>query len=194
MAKEKKVNNTVKTPYKETGKKSGFKWVEYLFVIVLFGVFGWNIKHQQVQINKLQQQIAQIQYVYVYDLEEVLRGVRLDDLNREFEAKINILNNEVSSAQDKISNLKNSKVKDDFSDVYLKSLKLKRDSMIQEYSRTLQNITAEINEKVTELAQEKGAPVVFDRRFITARTPLVIDLTDEIIGRIKLMRPRILDE
>ncbi len=194
MAKEKKVNNTVKTPCKETGKKSGFKWVEYLFVIVLFGVFGWNIKHQQVQINKLQQQIAQIQYVYVYDLEEVLRGVRLDDLNREFEAKINILNNEVSSAQDKISNLKNSKVKDDFSDVYLKSLKLKRDSMIQEYSRTLQNITAEINEKVTELAQEKSAPVVFDRRFITARTPLVIDLTDEIIGRIKLMRPRILDE
>lgn len=164
--------------------------VKVLFFLICCGVIGF----QQIQISNLQNKLEKLQHVYVYDLEEILRGVNLDELNREFEAKISILNNEVATAQDKISALKNSKVKDDFSDVYLKSLKLKRDTMVNEYSRTLQNITDEINDKVTELAQENGASVVFDRRTIAASTPMVIDLTSEIISRVQLIRPRVLDE
>ncbi len=161
-----------------------------LFFLICCGVIGF----QQIQISNLQNKLEKLQHVYVYDLEEILRGVNLDELNREFEAKISILNNEVATAQDKISALKNSKVKDDFSDVYLKSLKLRRDTMVNEYSRTLQNITDEINDKVTELAQEKGASVVLDRRSVAARTPAVVDLTSEIINRVQLIRPRVLDE
>lgn len=165
-------------------------FIKTVFLLAICGVIGY----QQTQIMHLQNKLEQVQHVYVYDLEEILRGVNLDELNREFEAKISILNNEVSSAQDKISALKNSKVKDDFSDVYLKSLKLKRDTMVNEYSRTLQNITNEINDKVTELAQENGASVVFDRHSIAASTPMVVDLTSEIISRVQLIRPRVLDE
>lgn len=175
-------------PAKEGKKASGF-W-KVLFMLICCGVIGF----QQFQIKNMQDKLGKLQHVYVYDLEEILRGVNLDELNREFEAKISILNNEVATAQDKISALKNSKVKDDFSDVYLKSLKLKRDTMVNEYSRTLQNITDEINDKVTELAQENGASVVFDRRTIAASTPMVVDLTSEIISRVQLVRPRVLDE
>ena len=149
---------------------------------------------QEIQILTMQKKINSLEHVYVYDIEEVLRGVKLDDLNREFEAKINILNEEVTSAQDKIETLKDAKVKDNFADVYLKSLKLKRDTMIQEYSRTLQNITDEINITVTELSEEKKANVVFDKRLITTQTPNVVDLTDDIIKRAKISRPKILDE
>ena len=168
--------------------------LKHLMKPVLICVILGALLYQQWQIKRLENTVEQIKYVYVYDVEEVLRGLSLDELNREFEAKISILNNEVSTAQDKISALKDSKVKDDFSDVYLKSLKLKRDTMVNEYSRTLQNITNEINDKVTELAQESGATIIFDKRLVTASTPFVIDLTPEIVSRVKLLRPRVLDE
>ena len=58
----------------------------------------------------------------------------------------------------------------------------------------LRNITNEINDKVTELAQENGATIIFDKRLVTASTSFVVDLTPEIVSRVKLLRPRILDE
>ena len=64
--------------------------------------------------------------VDVYDLQEALKGLKIDTLNAEFENRINVLNREVLSAQDKISSLKDYKVKENFSDVYLNSLKMKR--------------------------------------------------------------------
>ena len=123
-----------------------------------------------------------------------MRGVRLDEFNREFEAKINILNDEVSTAQSKISSLKDSKEKDDFSEVYMKSLKLKRDTMLEQYNQAIQEITDEINAKISEIAQERNALVVFDRRAVTAKTPHVIDVTEEIVKRAQVSRPKFLDE
>lgn len=144
--------------------------------------------------DNVRQCVLQSKKVYVYDLEQTLRGVRLDELNREFETKINILSDEVASAQEKIASLKESKDKDNFSDVYLKSLKLKRDSMIREYNKTLENLTAEINKMVSQIADEKGASVVLDKRIVASQTQNVEDITDEVIKRVKLPRPQILDE
>ncbi|MBQ7632815.1 MAG: OmpH family outer membrane protein [Alphaproteobacteria bacterium] len=151
-------------------------------------------KSQKILQNDLLSAKKQMKKVYVYDLEETLRSVQLDELNREFEAKINILNDEVSIAQKKISSLKETKDKDDFSDVYLKSLKLKRDTMIHEYNRTLENLTENVNKVIAEIAKEKGASVVFDKRFISVQTDNVEDVTAEVIKRVKLPRPKILDE
>ena len=173
----------------ETEKKS-HAFIRILLVLLCLGVIAF----QQAEIMYLHKKVKAQGYVYVYDLEQVLKGVKLDDLNREFEAKISILNDEVMSAQEQISSLKDSKVKDNFSDVYLKSLKLKRDTMMQEYTRAIQNITNEINVKVTELAEEKNAVVVFDKHFITVSTPNVVDLTEDLVKRIQISRPRVLDE
>ena len=177
--------------------------------ISILGILGvillGAVAYQQLEIMQLRQQqtdlhseltqtAAQLKKVYVYDLEETLRSVKLDSLNREFEAKINILNDEVSSAQQKIASLKETKEKDNFSDVYLKSLKLKRDTMLQEYNRTLENLTEEINKTISEIAAEKGASIIFDKRIISSQTENVEDVTPELIKRVNLTRPKILDE
>lgn len=177
---------------KTTGKKE--KYLAKILVTVGFVLCGGLICIQQWQIHRLNKQIEPLQNVYIYDLEETLRGVKLDEFNREFEAKINILNDEVSTAQSKISSLKDSKEKDDFSEVYMKSLKLKRDTMLEQYNRAIQEITDEINTKITEIAQERNALVVFDKRAVTAKTPHVIDVTEEIIKRAQVNRPKFLDE
>lgn len=197
----------VKTSTKTTKIKSRITVNRLLFLVLI--VLGAVIGVQQKQIFDLQQaqeafksnlqqdikqNAAQIKKVYVYNLEETLRGVNLEGLNREFEAKLNVLNDEVSTAQKKISSLKETKDKDDFSDVYLKSLKLKRDTMMQEYNRTLEDLTAQINQTVSEVAKEKNASVIFDIRAIASLTENVEDVTEEVIKKVKLMRPKTLDE
>ena len=90
--------------------------------------------------------------------------------------------------------MREGKDKDNFSEVYLKSLKLKRDTMVREYGRTIENITMEINKTITQIAIEKDALVVLDKRVVASQTENVEDLTDEVIKRINFQRPRVLDE
>ena len=163
----------------------------FLASLILISIMGIII--QQVQIHNMATKISKLQNVYIYDLEEILKGLKVDDLNREFEAKINILNDEVSSAQEKIASMKDGKVKDDFADVYLKSLKFKRDNMIQEYTKSIQNITESINAGLVKYAKQKGITVVFDKRAVAAQTSSVIDVTPELVEKISLNRPAILD-
>lgn len=172
-----------------------------LIILLLCGAVAYQqfeiYELQQAQNglhNDLRQTTERLGKVYIYDLGETLRGVKLDNLNREFEAKINVLNDEVSAAQKKIASLKETKDKDNFSDVYLKSLKLKRDTMIQEYNRTLENLTEEVNRAVADIAKEKGAAVIFDKSIITSQTESVEDVTPEVIKRVNLVRPKFLDE
>lgn len=185
-----KVKNSNIMQTKNESKKKNHGFLKGFIVLLVIGVIAF----QQFQIWQLHKKVEAQGYIYVYNLEEVLKGLKLDDLNREFEAKISILNEEVLSAQDKISSLKDSKVKDNFSDVYLKSLKLKRDTMIQEYSNAIKNVTDEINMKITELAEEKGTATIFDKNFISASTPKVVDLTEDIVKQIIITRPRVLNE
>ena len=62
-----------------------------------------NLKDAQQQQNQVtEQQIANMKKIYVYDVQETLRGVNLEKLNKDFEKKINIVNDEVNLAQEKI--------------------------------------------------------------------------------------------
>ena len=142
----------------------------------------------------LQEGMAQMSKIYTYDLDKTLRGVKIDEFNREFEAKIKVLNEEVENAKKKIASLKEGKDKDNFSEVYLKSLKFKRDTMLQEYNGTIEKLTAEINRTITEIAKEKNALVVLDKRIVASQTENVEDITDEAIKRVKFPRPKFLDE
>ena len=174
-------------------QRSGSKyWVAlvFMFLLIIASAGGQFYFFNQ----ELQKGMMQMRKIYTYDLQQTLRGVRLDDINREFEAKINILNDEVESAKKKISSLREGKDKDNFSEVYLKSLKLKRDTMVREYGRTIENITMEINKTITQIAIEKNALVVLDKRVVASQTENVEDLTDEVVKRINFQRPRVLDE
>lgn len=154
-----------------------------LLFVLSFGLLC-SVVYQFMQTNKLQQKLDDAK-VYVYDLQDTLRGLRVDELNAEFEAKINILNHEVLTAQNKISSLKDANIQADFSDVYLNSLKNKRDTMIKEYNDTLQEITDRINQNLVQIAHEKNTPTIFNKQTIGAFTPDVIDITAEIVQRIQ---------
>lgn len=154
-----------------------------------------NLKASQQEQNQVtEQNITNLKKVYVYDLQETLRGVNLEKLNKDFEKKINIINDEVTLAHEKISSLKETKEKDNFSEVYLKSLKLKRDSMIQDYNEVLEKLTAEINRIIAEIADEKDTGIIFDKRVTASLTKYVEDVTPEVIKRLEEKRAKIFNE
>ncbi len=191
-------SNTITKLYAKApqNKNNSKKWF-YLVVILFLALIGFQQKEiydLQISSSNQQQDITQIKKVYVYNLEDTLRGVNLEKLNQEFEEKLNILNEEVSIAQEKISSLKETKEKDNFSEIYLKSLKLKRDTMVQEYHHTLENLTEQINQAVTEIAKEKKALVILDLRAVASLTDNVEDVTDEVIKRVKITRPQAMNE
>lgn len=191
--------NTKKSASDKTEKfVAGRKEKKTRLPVIIFAVCVMILQLQICMLYKLnmttEYHVLQSKKAYVYDLEQTLRGIKLDELNREFEAKINILSDEVASAKKKIASLNESKDKDDFSEVYLKSLKLKRDSMIKEYNKTLENLTEEINKTVSQIADEKGASVVLDKRVVVSQNKNVEDITAEVIKRVNLPRPQILDE
>lgn len=199
VAETKKVSpKTSRAPEKEHNN-SGI-WL-FLFVILFGALIGYQQKeiYDMKQSNEafktnVQQNMAQIKKVYVYNLEDTLKGIKLENLNREFEEKLKILNDEVSVAQEKISSLEDSADKDTFSDIYLKSLKLKRDTMIQEYQHSLEDLTEQVNQAIGEIAKEKKASVILDVRAVASLTENVEDVTEEVIKRVKVQRPRTMDE
>jgi len=203
MATAKKTNTSTKSAKKVTksepevyeGKK--VSWFAVFVIIVLAALEGqiMYFKYMQdISDKNMQESITQGKKIYIYDLEQTLRGIKLDELNNEFSNKIAILGDEVTSAQKKISSLKETKDKDDFSEVYLQSLKLKRDNMIAEYNKTLEDITEQVNKTVSEIAEEKGASAVFDKRIVASQSKYVEDVTPEVIKRVQPVRPKILDE
>lgn len=203
MATAKKTNTSTKAAKKVTksepkvseSRKTGWFGI---FVFIIFAALEGQILYfkymQDISDKNMQNSITQSKKVYVYDLEQTLKGIKLDEINNEFSNKITILGDEVTSAQKKISSLKETKDKDDFSEVYLQSLKLKRDNMIAEYNRTLEDITEQVNKTVSKIAEEKGASAVFDKRIVASQNKYVEDITAEVIKRVKLTRPKILDE
>ncbi|MBQ4400251.1 MAG: hypothetical protein II830_03025 [Alphaproteobacteria bacterium] len=186
---------TKSEPKVSENRKIGWFGV-WLFVIfaALEGQMLYFKYMQDISDKNMQNSITQSKKVYVYDLEQTLKGIRLDEINNEFSNKITLLGNEVTSAQKKIASLTETKDKDDFSEVYLQSLKLKRDNMIAEYNRTLEDITEQVNKTVSKIAEEKGASAVFDKRIVASQNKYVEDITAEVIKRVKLTRPKILDE
>lgn len=182
-------NNEYKSIFNKDTPKVSLKKV-WVIIGVLCLLFGYAIFYQAQKINRLSAQVNNTKKVYIYDLQEALRGLKIDVLNAEFEARVNILNQEVLSAQDKISSLKDSNVRENFSDVYLNSLKMKRDNMIKDYNDTLQDITTQINENLVNMAEEKQTPTIFNKQSIGAMTPDVEDITQELVEKIKIKRAR----
>lgn len=120
--------------------------------------------------------------VYIYNLENVIASSNLVMLKQQFEGKINELAKEVESAQKKIKNMKNSRVKDDFSDLYMKSLKLKRDETVKAYDETMLQATENINVALKEVAQSKGAKIIFNAKALALTSEFTIDVTPEVIN------------
>jgi len=136
-------------------------------------------------VQKLNQQLENSRKIYVYNLERALQEVGTVAINQKFAADITKLDEEVKIAEKKIKSLKDAKVKNDFSDVYLNSLRLKRDTLLEEYQKSVQGVSDNINKILAEIAAENKAPTIFNSQAIAVKTDYLIDITPEVVKRLQ---------
>ena len=203
VAKE-KIINVVKSDIKATESKllkifSRLKTLPLYILLavlaVLVGMQSRAINAQKKDIltlnenlqnlqNQAAQEIVNNRRVFVCNMEEIYKQLNVESRNTDFELKIAKLNDDVSAAQRKIKNLKDAKVKADFTDVYLNSLLAKRDKMVEEYQNALHETMVKINQAMAAVATEKKATTIFRSPAVTALTKYTIDVTNDILQKI----------
>lgn len=144
-----------------------------------------DIKNLKTQYTALQDRVIAQRKIYVYNLEEILTKSDIMATKKEFEENLIKLNNELTDGQKRIKSLHDAKIKEDFSEVYLNNLRSKRDELVNHYDKKLDELADKINKALTELCKEKDIPTVFLNTSIAITTDDVIDLTDEILEKIK---------
>ena len=142
------------------------------------------LKADATQIVSLKKEIEQNSKIYVYSMDDVLTEIGFLENKKKFEDDVNKLSEEVASAEDKIKNIQNAKVEDDFATVYLASLKLKRNELIENYQKQVEEITDKINKTLEEVAAQKKAPAIFKKSSLALTTSNVEDLSSEIANKI----------
>lgn len=156
------------------------------FLAVLTAAGLASVAYMQYLTNqKLEQQVIESRKVYIYSLEDVLRKIDAVQTKQKFEADILELNKELVAAEEKIDSIKKAQVKADVSELYLKNLRLKREELMNNYQKTLEELTKKINDAVVEIAKEKQVSAVFLKTAIAATSPYVVDISDEVAKRIK---------
>lgn len=138
-----------------------------------------------VQQEEMAKAIKDNRKIYVYSLEEVLVKIDALESRQQFEEDILKLNEELLEGEKKIKTIKEAKLRADFSDVYLKNLRMKRDELVEKYQSLIEELTQKINKALAEISKEKDVPVVFLRSSIAVSTPYVVDLTDEIAAKLQ---------
>lgn len=155
-----------------------------ILVLVMFGFMELKIHGLQSQINAQQQQIENSKKVYVYNLEDVLKGTDIIAVKQKFEDEIIKLNDEVFATEKKIKSIQDAKMKKELSDMYLKNLKMKRDDLMAKYQNDVKELTDKVNTAVGKIAEEKNVSVIFVKNAIAVKTPQVIDVTPEVLAKI----------
>lgn len=130
-------------------------------------------------------QLNNARKIYVYNLEEIVSASGIVKLQKELEDNVNKLNDEVLKAQKKITAIRDAKVKEDFSEMYVKSLELKRDDLYEKYNNEMIVLTDKLNDVMRQIAKEKNASTIYSNKNITVQTPFVIDVTPEILDILK---------
>lgn len=144
-----------------------------------------SVDNSQAVQQSLQAQINENKKIYIYNLEEVLRKINALETKKKFEDEIIKLNDELLEAEKKIKSLKSAKVKEDFAEVYLNNLRMKRDEIVDNYEKNIEELTSKINAALAEIAQEKNIPTIFVQQAVALNTNFVVDLTDEVAARIQ---------
>ena len=125
------------------------------------------------------------QMIYVSCLEEAMVGINAAEEKNYFEQEALRLSDEVTAAEEKIMSIKDKNVQEDFSDVYLNSLRLKRDNLVEEYHKMLEDLSNKVNKSLEEIAAEKNASTIFLKSMIAVNTPYVVDVTPELVAKLK---------
>ena len=132
----------------------------------------------------LQDEVIANRKIYVYNLEEVLTKTGIIETKKEFEENLIRLNEELIDGQKRIKSLRDARVKEDFSEIYLNNLRSKRDDLVNHYDNKLDELAGKINKALAELCKEKNIPTVYLNSTVAITTDDVVDITDEVLEKI----------
>lgn len=150
--------------------------VAFLAVVTCYVRIGF-LKAQ----NETLRAELQTNKIYYYNLENVIASSSLVGIRNDFETKLQALAVEVETAQRKIQSIKDAKVKDDFTEMYMKSLKLKRDDLLKAYDEAMMQATENVNVALQEIAKAKHVTTIFNSKALAVTTNNTIDLTNDVI-------------
>ena len=143
----------------------------------------------QVQVQRVveQQQPAQKEeHVYVYSVDRLVQNYpAVMELRKNFDSKISQLNEKVNEARKKLDDMKDKKAKEEYATVYLSSLTLQRDQLVEQYQKDLSALSQKINQALVDVANEHGLPYVLDAKAVVVTTRMVVDVTDAVLKKLK---------
>ena len=153
---------------------------------VATGVLFYQVRSASNQ-DALLQKIEQGSQVYTYNLDRIFEAMNIAEAKKQYEESVIGLNNELLQAEEKIKSLKDAKVKEDFSEMYLKNLKLRRDEIVSNYEKAVAGLNEKFTKALEEIVHEQNLPAVFLSGAIAVKTEKTVDLTDQIIAKMKKM-------
>ena len=123
--------------------------------------------------------------VYVFNTDKAIEGIGLHEISRKFEEDIYDLDKQVKEAQETIKDIKEEAVKNKVLTMSVKPLQMKRDELLEAYSKATQNALNSINNALAQIASEDNIPTIFMNKSVAVNTNYVIDVTDRVVEMIK---------
>ena len=123
--------------------------------------------------------------VYVFNTDKAIEGIGLPEISRKFEEDIYDLDKQVKEAQETIKDIKEEAVKEKVLTMSVKPLQMKRDELLDAYSKATQDALNNINNALAQIAAEDNIPTIFVNKSVAVNTNYVIDVTDRVVEIIK---------
>lgn len=134
------------------------------------------------EVEDLKTKVVSMQKTYVYDINRVVANhPDLVALQQNYVNQLADLNKQLENANKKLADIKDKKAKAEFSEVYLSTLTLKRDTLTEQYRESVNIVSDKINKKLSDLVTKRGAGVVYNYSAIAVTTPNVVDITNDIL-------------
>ena len=178
-------------------------WILTVFVLlvaVLLIVRNMSLEEQNMrlqqdvqmlksQFSNIDSQVAQKidagRKIYVFSLDDTVLSLGMLDKKKLFEQKVNKLNDEVRAAEKKLKGIKDQSVRSEYSEVYMKSLQIKRNNLIMDYEKEMAELNNRINKALEDVVVEQKLPAVWSAKNIAVATPDVVDITEAVIAKLQ---------
>lgn len=160
---------------------TGFKWFASMMIVALLAANAFSA----YKIHKLEKAVDHDSKVYVYSMENVLLLAGMADENKQYQIEMDKLGKEIDAAQKKLNGMKDKKLKQEYSEMYMKSLTLKRDTLKETHDKFMANLLKNVNRALLVVTEKYKAPTIFTTKSIAVHTPNVVDVTDEISNYLK---------
>ncbi len=168
-------------PVVHKSSSRGFKWFATLMILALLGANAFSA----YKIHILENVVAHDSMIYIYSMENVLLLAGMADENKQYQIDLDKLDKEIDAAQKKLNGMKDKKLKQEYSEMYMKSLTLKKDTLTETHDKFMANLLKNVNRALLTVAKKYRAPTIFTAKSIAVQTPNVVDVTDEISKYLK---------